>query len=94
LLLASVFLVALVTTLLVGIIVIRLASSLAIPGWASTVGGLIVVILMQILGLASSFVFLILQGRGNTSFLPVRDYSFFVDRVYVAYPRQSAPKAP
>ncbi len=94
LLLASVFLVALVTTLLVGIVVIRLASNLAIPGWASTVGGLIVVILMQVLGLVSSFVFLILQGRGNTSFLPVRDYSFFADQVSDTYPRQSTPKAP
>ncbi|MFL5244269.1 MAG: glycosyltransferase [Gemmataceae bacterium] len=93
LLLASVFLVVLVTGLLAGIIGIRLASSLANPGWASTVGGLIVVILIQVLGLASSFVFLILQGRGNTSFLPVRDYAFFVDQAHDVYPKQLVCKS-
>jgi polyisoprenyl-phosphate glycosyltransferase len=59
-------------------IVVRSATDLAIPGWATYVVGLSFIILLQSITIAFSFVFLILNGRNNNSFLPLRDYHYFV----------------
>ncbi|MGL4555840.1 MAG: glycosyltransferase [Gemmataceae bacterium] len=60
---------------------LRLFTDLAVPGWASTVGGLALVLLLQTFALGVCFVFIILQSRGNTTFLPARDHVHFIDRL-------------
>jgi glycosyltransferase involved in cell wall biosynthesis len=62
------------------VLILRLFTDLSIPGWASTVGGLALVLLLQTFLLEVCFVFMILQGRGNTTFLPARDYVHFIDQ--------------
>lgn len=60
---------------------IRIFTPLAIPGWATTVAGTLLVVILQAFLMAVVFVFLILQGRNQYGFLPIRDYGYFVDRV-------------
>lgn len=63
----------------VATLAIRLLTTIAIPGWASIVLGLIGVLLMQGLLLSAVFTFLIQLGRAGSSFLPARDYAWFIE---------------
>lgn len=64
-----------------GVIWIRLFTSLAIPGWATTVSGLIVLLLLQMLSLAFTFAMQSVSVHGNDGLIPVRDCSIFVRSV-------------
>jgi glycosyltransferase involved in cell wall biosynthesis len=57
---------------------IRLFTSLAVPGWATYVSGFIVIILIQILSITFSFTIHAFSGLNSLSFLPVRDYTYFI----------------
>ncbi len=63
---------------LVSTVLIRLTTSWAIPGWATTAAGLLVLILLQILGSMLVFVFVVLSRRDSLGLLPIRDHGFFV----------------
>lgn len=67
--------------MLAGIVSLRLTTDLAIPGWTSTLSGLIALLFVQLVTVSLPFVFIILHGRGAAGFLPVRDYVYYVDRV-------------
>ena len=64
---------------------IRLWTELVVPAWATYGAGLLLVLLLQLLVLAVVFCFVILHGRANSTFLPARDYSHFVDRSQSVY---------
>lgn len=68
---------------LVSVVYVRLFTPLAIPGWATNAAGLAAVLLIQLLGLAVLFAFVILTGRSNANFIPLRDYGYFIDRLDV-----------
>jgi polyisoprenyl-phosphate glycosyltransferase len=70
--------VGLVCAALGGVVGVRLFSSLAIPGWATTAAGLLVVILFQAIALSVFFVFTVLHARSQPLFIPLRDYQYFV----------------
>ncbi|WZO98400.1 glycosyltransferase [Isosphaeraceae bacterium EP7] len=72
---------------LAAIILIRLATDLAIPGWATTSFGVLLLLLTQTVMFAFLFSFLIIGGRQASSFLPSRDYHHFVGPVRTAYQR-------
>jgi glycosyltransferase involved in cell wall biosynthesis len=72
--------------LIIVAIVVRSMTDLAIPGWATYVVGLSFIILLQSITISFSFVFLILNGRNSYSFLPLRDYQFFVLDVRRVFP--------
>jgi polyisoprenyl-phosphate glycosyltransferase len=59
-------------------ILIRLFTSLAVPGWATYVSGFIVIILLQILSITFSFTIHAFSGLNGMSFLPVRDCTYFI----------------
>jgi glycosyltransferase involved in cell wall biosynthesis len=80
-LIATGILAVMATSLLAVVVTIRLTTDLAIPGWASVLGGLILLLLLQLFTASLPFVFLILHGRGHPGFLPGRDYVHFVDRL-------------
>ena len=63
----------------VATLAVRLLTTIAIPGWASIVLGLIGVLLLQGLLLSAVFTFLIQLGRAGSSFLPARDYAWFIE---------------
>ncbi len=85
-LMATVMLALVSLILIIVAIVVRSATDLAIPGWATYVIGLSFIILLQSITISFSFVFLILNGRNNYSFLPQRDYQYFVLDVCRIFP--------
>lgn len=85
-LMATVMLALVSVVLIIIAIVVRSVTDLAIPGWATYVIGLSFIILLQSITISFSFVFLILNGRNNYSFLPQRDYQYFVLDVRRVFP--------
>lgn len=65
---------------------IRFLSDLAIPGWATMSVGILLVILLQAVLFSLIFSFITLSNRQGLSFLPARDYSYFVDKRLHVYP--------
>ena len=61
---------------LIAVLVIRLTTDLAIPGWASYAAGLLIVLLMQMLLVILVFVFVILATRNAANVIPSRDYLY------------------
>jgi len=64
---------------------IRLFTNRAIPGWATYATGTLAIILIQLITIATSFTFFMLSNRTNLGFLPLRDYSFFVEEAVDIY---------
>ncbi len=60
------------------VIWIRLFTNLAVEGWATSAAGLLVIALLMLAGLFFGFSLMILKGRENGGFLPLRDYSYFI----------------
>jgi len=70
---------------LIGVVGIRMFTALAVPGWATYVSGILLVMLIQMLLVVLVFAFVILGGRDTASFIPGRDYVYLtggVQRVY------------
>jgi glycosyltransferase involved in cell wall biosynthesis len=76
----SAFTALILVTLLVAVGV-RVFTSLAIPGWATTSVGILLVLLVQAVGISLVLVMGMLGARQSASFLPMRDYAFFIERV-------------
>jgi len=74
---SSLFVLFTIISLLV-VITIKLTTTLAIPGWTSYIVALFLVILLQGVMLSLFFIFLTLNARNSSSFLPNRDYNYFV----------------
>jgi polyisoprenyl-phosphate glycosyltransferase len=73
--------------LLSAVVVIRFATDFALPGWATTAAGLLLVIVLQMLTVTLGLTLLVLFNRNNLSFLPLRDYRFFVAGIEKIYAR-------
>ena len=87
--LAATLTLTLVSLLLVAVVVaIRLLTDLAIPGWATYVTAFLVVILLQSVTLSFFFSFIVLGGRENATFLPERDYHYFIAGETVIFERE------
>jgi polyisoprenyl-phosphate glycosyltransferase len=86
---AAVALIALSGVGIVVIIWIRVFSDLAIPGWATTGVGVLLVILLQAVLFSMVFSFITLANRQGLSFLPARDYGYFVDKIVDVYERHA-----
>lgn len=72
---------ALIVLCLIGMGVVatlRLFTTLAIPLWATYVAGVLLLLLMQATMMATVFVFMVLSFRQSSSFLPARDYVYYV----------------
>jgi polyisoprenyl-phosphate glycosyltransferase len=54
---------------------------LATPAWLAYAGALLLVVLAPALTVSLALVFIIASGRAASSFLPIRDAVFFIDRV-------------
>lgn len=78
LLMASFGLMGFLTAVLFTVIGVRFMTNLAIPGWASYLVVALFSVILQVFIISLSFIFLVLIGRNNTSFLPKRDYHHFV----------------
>ena len=63
------------------VVIIRLFTHRAIPGWATYATGTLAIIMIQFITIATSFTFFVLSSRTNLGFVPLRDYSLFVEEV-------------
>ena len=79
LLVATLALLALSLALTAAVVVIRFATALAIPGWATTAGGLSLILVTQLLLLSGLFTMFTLASRAASNFIPLRDYGYFLD---------------
>jgi hypothetical protein len=80
--------VLLAAVMLIGIVaatIVRLTTEWAVPGWATSTVGLLLILLGQAVMAAFIFSFMILGSRHGSPFLPRRDYSFFVGSVHALY---------
>jgi hypothetical protein len=72
---------ALVGLALIGLVLVmavRMATTLAIPGWATYVAGMLVLVLLQAAFFVASLVFLVLGARQQAVVVPRRDYVHYV----------------
>lgn len=63
------------------VVIIRLFTHQAIPGWATYATGTLTIIMIQFITIATSFTFFMLSSRTNLGFVPLRDYPLFVEEV-------------
>jgi hypothetical protein len=70
---------------IVSIVMIRLFTDKAIPGWATYATGILAIVMIQFVTIAASFTLFMLSGRMNQGFVPLRDYSLFVEVVFDVY---------
>ena len=75
-----------VCALLGVVLIVRMATPLGIPGWATTTAGILVVVLLQAMAFLVMFVFMVLHGRSQPLFIPLRDYPYFVAGVRSIFP--------
>ncbi len=66
--------------LMIATVLIKFTTHMAIPGWATTASGLLLVLLCQCLLLSLIFTFVVLYSRGQSSFVPIRDCPLFIRR--------------
>ena len=81
LLITSVFGVFATMAALIVVALIRFTTGYAIPGWATNAVGFLTLFSFQIVTFIFTFCFLVLLTRGQSPFIPVRDYRYFVLRV-------------
>jgi hypothetical protein len=72
---------------LTAVVILRLATNAAIPGWATYTTGLLAMILLQAVIMSLFLVFIILGTRQSSAFLPVRDYHYYYKDIRRIYPQ-------
>ena len=70
---------------IIAVAIIRLFTDRAIPGWATYATGTLAIIAIQLITIATSFTFFVLSNRTNLGFIPLRDYSLFVEEATDLY---------
>lgn len=77
-----------ITLLAIGLtIYVRFATSLAIAGWATYVTGLLLLIFFNSVMISLMFTFVILNSRGQSTFVPLRDCPVFIGLVRTLFER-------
>jgi len=73
---------------IITVVAIRLIlPEIAVPGWASYLVASFMVILLQSFTMTLFFIFMILHSRNYTSFLPKRDFQFYILHSTTIYQR-------
>ena len=66
-------------------VLIRFCTDLAIPGWATNLTGILGIVMLNLLLLAIFSVLLMLNARDRLSFLPIRDWQYFIEKAITIY---------
>lgn len=74
--------------LIASVVGVKLLTHLAIPGWATTVSGLLFILVGQSLIASFMLIFSIMMNRSQLGFLPIRDYPCFARGETVLYSRR------
>jgi polyisoprenyl-phosphate glycosyltransferase len=68
------------------VVSVRLFTDIAIPGWASTLALLLILVFMQALSISMFFIFIVLNGSMYQKIIPKRDYRDYLQKVNRIYP--------
>jgi polyisoprenyl-phosphate glycosyltransferase len=66
---------------------LKFLTNMALPGWTSLFAGILIIFLLQVITLASNFTMQIISARSTQSFLPIRDYVWYVNGLYPYFNR-------
>jgi polyisoprenyl-phosphate glycosyltransferase len=88
LLAAAAILVVGIISLMLVVGYVRVGTDLAVPGWATYVLLLLLVLCLQAVMLAAVFTFMIISARSTVSFIPLRDVQYFILGEKRLFPRQ------
>ena len=72
---------------IVAAFIVKVATNLAIPGWATYVTGLLLLLLSELIVLSLIFIFVALYSRGQSSFAPIRDCPIYIGKVRTVFTR-------
>jgi len=75
---ASAALMAMTFAAIAGVVAIKTSASVVIPGWAYSLTGLLLVVLLQAITFTLSLVFVILGAQQQSAVIPLRDYGHYV----------------
>ncbi len=70
---------------IVVVLIIRFLTNRAIPGWATYASGTLAIIVIQLITIATCFTFFVLFNRTSLGFVPLRDFSWFVEEAVDIY---------
>lgn len=85
-LLAIVILLMLILFMLVLVFLIKFLTNFAIPGWATYVVGLLIILALQLILIATVFSLITLASRNSFSIIPIRDYKYYIDDFFQLRP--------
>jgi hypothetical protein len=77
----------LTAVLIIAAVVVKFATNLSVPGWATYVTGLLLLLLSQLVVLSLVFIFVALYSRAQSSFVPIRDCPIYIGRVRTVFTR-------
>ena len=66
-------------------LIVKFATHLVIPGWATLATGLLLLLLSQVVLLSLIFTFVVLYSRGQSSFVPLRDCPLYIREEKVVF---------
>jgi hypothetical protein len=69
---------AILTSLILAVIIIRLATSWAIPGWATFAVGVLLVLLVEVFLMVLAFAAIAISSRKAHFFFPIQQYKFLI----------------
>jgi glycosyltransferase involved in cell wall biosynthesis len=75
---------------IIAVACVRLFTGLAIPGWATNLTGILLILLGQATSAAMLFVFIVLGNKTQNGFLPLRDYDVFIEERRTVYGQRAA----
>ena len=61
------------------VVLIKIFTTIAIPGWTSYVFGLLMISLLQLILIGTIFSLSILSTRNSTRIIPIRDYKYYIN---------------
>lgn len=70
---------------IIAVAAVRFFTDRAIPGWATQAAGILVVIAIQFITIATSFTMFVLSSRMNLGFVPLRDHALFISEISDIY---------
>jgi hypothetical protein len=85
LLMATLVLMGMAGAGLFAVLGVRLFTTMAVPGWATNALGIMLIVLLQAAMFSVVFCFIILGSRQGSSFLPCRDFVYYIGDVSTVY---------
>jgi len=71
-----------ISLLILGVVIVRLATPWAIPGWATSAVGIFCVLLLQAFLIILAFIAIAISSRKSHFFFPLQQYKILIDEIH------------